>query len=641
MGLLNALFLHFLMNMKRCFLLLFSLVSFPLWAAVLPAEKLLPHDTLFLLTTPDAIKLRGIFTNSPQMQMWRDAAMKPFRDNFMKKFSADMIEPLEKELGIKFADYKDLAQGQFTFAIVQNGWQGKPDEKLAMVLLLDTKDKKDVLKTNLSKLQKKWVDSGKEMKTEKIRDVEFTTILTSEAEMNKTLENLTPGNSDEKVPEYDEKPNTNKIEILIGQADSLLIVGNVKAVIEKILAKQAGGLSPSIAEDGVYEANHNMLFRDAHASAWLNLKPILEVVKSTNAVPEMAGLATGKAFTALGLNGLTSVAAAYKDSPDGSVMNVFLGAPEATRQGIVKMMVAEAKDSAPPSFVPAETVKFSRWRIDLQKALNGLESMMTSISPAYAGVFKLIFESAGKDQDPSFDLRKELIGNLGNDLITYGKKPRGATVAELESPPSIYLLSSPNAEKLAHALKIGMSSLSLDPSLFKDREFLGRKIYSVSAPPPPGGAPSAAPPKSLHFAASGGYVGLSTDVSILEEYIRSSETKPKPLSESPGMAEASQRIGGTSTGLFAYENQAEIVRVAFEGLKKDPSQLSALFGVGAVGQNLTPGDQKKQKEWVDASLLPSFDAVAKYFYFTVYTGTVDANGFMFKIFAPTPPALKK
>ena len=50
---------------------------------------------------------------------------------------------------------------------------------------------------------------------------------------------------------------------------------------------------------------------------------------------------------------------------------------------------------------------------------------------------------------------------------------------------------------------------------------------------------------------------------------------------------------------------------------------------------------KGLKEWVDFSLLPSFDRIAKYFYFTIYSGGANADGMSYKIFSPTPPLLKK
>jgi len=68
-------------------------------------------------------------------------------------------------------------------------------------------------------------------------------------------------------------------------------------------------------------------------------------------------------------------------------------------------------------------VKFTRWRLDLPKAWATLESTLTEAIPQAAGFIKLIVDNAGKDKDPNFDLRKNLIANLATTHF-YAKTPR-------------------------------------------------------------------------------------------------------------------------------------------------------------------------------------------------------------------------
>ena len=626
--------------MKKCFILFTALFCLCIShaAPVPPAQKLLPADTLFMVSIPDCNKLGEVFKASPQGQAWNDAAMDAFRKDFMKKFSADMLDPLEKELGFKFSEYKELAQGQFAFAMTQNGWEGKPDQKPGFILLLDAKDKSDQLKTNLARLKKQWTEGNKQLKTEKIRDVEFTTIVTSEEEIDKTFAKISP-KKPEDTPATD-KTNASKIEITVGQSGSLLLVGNVPALLEKVLINQTGGTVPSIADDATFDANYNSLFRDAIGFIWINPKPFLDVFKATtvdSAPASPLAPKPDKIFSALGLTGLKSIALSYSDTPEGGFVKVFLGAPESTRQGLFKMLVPEVKDSGAPPFIPADTVKFTRSRLDLQKAMAGFEKMMGDMSPAAVGVFRLIFDSAGKDQDPNFDFRKEVLGNLGDDLIVCHKVPRTSNVDDIQNPPTLYLISSPNAEKLAHALKIGFGSFAQDS--FKEREFLGRKAYTMTMANPLSTTPSTGPTKPLNFAAANGYVAFSSDVAYLEEFLRSSEFNGKRLSETAGLTEAAQKVGGIGTGMLGFENQAEQTRSMIDALKKNPAAADAFFAddTGATGE----AKDSNIKKWADFSLLPPFEAIAKYFYFTVYAGNFDANGFTFKIFAPTPPGLKK
>ncbi|MFN7139338.1 MAG: hypothetical protein ACK4UN_08370, partial [Limisphaerales bacterium] len=530
--------------MKKYLVLLTFALTFAARAAVPPAEKLLPNDTLFMLSAPDATKLKSIYETSPQGQLWNDPAMRPFREDFNKRFSSEYLAPLEKELGISFSDYKDLAQGQITLAVIRNGWTGQPDEKLGIVLLVDTKDKSDQLKTNLAGLKKRWVETGKEIRTEKLHNFEFTTIVTSDEEIGKSLEKVLPGR---------EQPagETNKVEITVGQANSLLLLGNSPKVIEKILSKLSGGLVPGLAEEPAYENNHNAYFRGAHVYAWANPKPFLDVWKAAPVEDENPFMPKpDKIISAIGLNGLQSLAFAYTDSAEGGTVKFLIGAPESSRQGLFKMLIPEAKNAGPLPYIGNDVVKFNRWRLNLQNMFTALENMMTDMSPAAAGVFKLVLDSAGKDQDPNFDLRKELFGNLGDDMITIQKAPRSSSLDDINAPPTLYLVGSANPEKVAHALKVALSSLGQDS--FKEREFLGRKVYSLSIANPALGAPNT-PAKSFHFSSSGGYFAGSSDVAMLEQFLRSSEFSGKPLSETAGLSDAIQKVGGLSTGLFAFE----------------------------------------------------------------------------------------
>lgn len=617
--------------MKK-YLVLFTLaLAFAVRAAVPSAEKLLPNDTIFMLSAPNALKLKSVFGSSPQGQLWDDPAMRPFREDFNKKFDTEFLAPVEKELGIKLSDYQELAQGQVTLAVTQNGWTGKEDDKLGIILLVDSETKSGLLKTNLADLKKRWMDSGKQIKTEKIHDLEFTTITTSNEELGKTLKNIFPGG---------EEPagETNKIEITVGQADTLLLVGNSPKLIEKILIRLSGGLVPGLGEDPNFENSHNAHFRNAQVYAWVNPKPLLDVWKATPAdSADPFAPKPDKIMSAVGLNGLKSLAFAFTDAPEGGTVKFVLGAPESSRQGLLKLFMPETKDSGPLPYIPADTAKFSRWRIDLQKMFGGIETMVTEISPAAAGVFKMVLDSAGKDQDPNFDLRKELIGNLGNDVISVQKAPRSATLEDINSPPTVYLIGSANPDKLAHSLKVALSSLGQEA--FKEREFLGRKVYSLTLSGAAFGATDGEP-KSFHFSSSGGYFASSGDVALLEEFLRSSEFKGKPLSELAGLAEAVQKVGGLSTGMFGFENQREQAKLAFDALKKDPKVADALFGLAALNSE-DGGEEQTMKKWADFTLLPSFDSVSKYFHFSVYAGSFDANGFTVNLFSPTPPLLKK
>src|SRR5689334_3073093 len=82
----------------RVQVLLFSVIlalALPCSAAIPAPEKLLPSDTLVMITAPDFAKLSEILKKSPQSQLWNDPVMKAYKDNFTTKLEEDLVKPLE------------------------------------------------------------------------------------------------------------------------------------------------------------------------------------------------------------------------------------------------------------------------------------------------------------------------------------------------------------------------------------------------------------------------------------------------------------------------------------------------------------------------------------------------------------------
>jgi hypothetical protein len=607
-------------------------------AAVPPAEKLLPADTLLLATAPDFAAVRAAARQSPGWRFWNDPAMKPFHDKFMAKWNEKFIASLEHDLGVKLGDFADLPQGQLTFAITQNGWNGSDDnQQPGLILLLDARDQGGLLKTNLDTLRKKWTENGKAIRTETVRGVSFSVVTLSSNDIP-TLAGLFPRRPP--VQELGKEPKPEKPgELVVGQFQSLLIAGSSMKAVEPVVAHLSGGAAPALNDNAAFAADKLAQFRNAPLYyAWFNTKTFFDVLAHIAQEPPnpeaptlLPPLSPNAMLNASGLTGLKSVSLSYREAHDGSQLNFYLAAPEAARQGLLKIFAAVPKDANPPGFVPADAMKFSRWRIDGQKSWAELQKMLAAISPGALASLNATIDAVNalaRQKDPDFDLRKNLIANLGDDFISYQKAPAGNTLADLNQAPSLFLFGAANADQAALALKNVASLMYGQQNAPEPRDFLGRKIYTI--PLPGRRAPGAAAPvsRSLYCAASGGYVALTADVSTLEEYLRSNTGQARPLREIAGLAEAAQHVGGAGSGLFGYENQRETVRAAFTSLKNAAAndQTMAVF-------------PKSFRDWMDFSLLPDYDQVSKYFYFSVYGGGATADGLSFKVFAPRPPQL--
>ncbi len=603
-------------------------------AAIAPAENLLPADTLAFFTVPDTTVLRAACKTSPQILFWNDAAMKPFHDKFMAKFNEKFVAPMEKDLGLKVADFLAIPQGQLTLGVSANGASTHSDTPPGFLLLLDAKDQSGLLKTNLAALTKKWTEAGRTLRTEKIHGIAFTVVPLSSNDFSGLFPKKAPVSEIGK----DAKPAAPG-EIYFAQYESLLIAGNAAKVVDAVAAHLTGSSMPAIAADATFAADKLAQFRDAPVYyGWFNAAKFFDLLAPSDSdSTDDAGASLMPKFTAAkilgatGLGGLKSASFAVREKADGSTVTLHLTAPEASRAGLLKILALPPKDAGIPAFVPADAIKFSRVRLDGKQTWAELQKMVAAISPQYVASLNAVIDMANtlaQTKDPGFDLRNNLFGNLGDDLITYGKPPVGDALADFANPPALYLVAVSNPDQVINSVKTIASLTAPQDGAPAPRDFQGHKIYSLAqrSAALPGG--KAAAPSYLFLSAGGGYLALSKNASILEEYLRSADGKIKPLRETPGIADAAGHVGGMGGGLFSYENQRETMRAAFK-LLKSPTAGNATLSM------FPPAF----RDWADFTLLPDYDAVAKYFSISVFGGNANADGLTLKVYNPRPAQL--
>jgi hypothetical protein len=632
-------------NLKSGVFIILAGWALHLEGGVPSAEQLLPADCCVLVSVPDWDQAKAFTGGSALGRLWGDQEIGAFRDKSLSKIKTDIIAPLERELGVRFADYSGLLHGQVTFAINRNGWDGTTNQQLAWLFILDTKEGSEQLATNLTFLRKKWGDAGKSLKSEIIREIQFSTLETSGEDLLTLLQGAFPGLRPDKP--VTEPKNSVKRQVRIGQSGSLLLIGNNSNVLGKVLARQSGDAGRCLAEQPEFKASQT-LFRGAQAVGWISLNSLSEGLMrlaiasdATNGNSQFLPIAWDRIARAIGLDGLKTLAASLTGLPEGTLAQVSLIVPESNRTGFLKLVALENKEAQPPPFVPIEAVKFSRWRLNGPQAWTNFESMVAEISPDLVGLLQMGLRTAGKDHDPNFDFRKSLIDNLGDDFISYEKCSPTPTRDASNSLSSLRLIGASNAEALVQAFKIGFGSISPTNSL-TEREFLGHKIYSVPAPRAFNQDDDSMDEQYLHFAAGGNYAAFSTDPSTIQEYLRTNEVHGKNLLGIPSLMEASQKVGGMSNGLFGYINQNEIIRSVLTNLKQETNALPKTLSLPPLSSKILGKEEDRGwQSWLDFSLLPSFNKIGKYFDFLVYAGDANTDGIIFKFFAPSPPGLKK
>ena len=226
--------------------------------------------------------------------------------------------------------------------------------------------------------------------------------------------------------------------LYIGQFKSLLIVGTSMKAVEGVAAHLNGGANPALNQNAQFAADQLSQFHNAPLYyGWFNAKTFFSVLSQMQPGRKFRPMAVVQQhFDGFRIKGLKE--RQFQLSRDHAKVRKWSclpAAPESTRRGLLKMFTAASKDANPPPFVPADAVQFFRWRVDGQKAWTELEKTLSTLSPGMMTNVNSMFMMANanaQQQNPNFDMRKNLIGNLGDDWIKFAKAPAGNTLARFE-----------------------------------------------------------------------------------------------------------------------------------------------------------------------------------------------------------------
>lgn len=619
-------------------------------APVPPAERILPADTLMLLTTPDAKALRQAITNVSLYRLMLDPAMTPVREKLVTKFREEMAKPIERDLGVNLGQLLNYAQGQVTVALVQD--KGQTSLVQNWILLVDAKTQAPALKTNLVGWQKKWADAGKPVRTQQLRDSEFMLLTVSTNDAPDALTELLPRKLPYRELGKDAPAAPANREVVVGVVDTALVVAGSLPAAELVVNALGGAEAPRLADQAAFTSVPGSVFRDAPIRGWVNVKTIVDMVMRDAAAekpnPEapapVEAMPVDQVLTAIGLKGVKALAFGFRANQDGTLFEAFVSAPEAARTGLLRVLGGEIKETAPPAFVPADIVSFSRRRIDGQKAWATLEKSVAEISPQALNILNFVLDTANaasQEKIPGFDVRKNLIGNLGDDLVTYTKILPPAEGVKTSAPARLVLVSSPKAEELATSLRSVLVFVTTQAGPPAEREFLGRKIFTVQVPSVAALANPAMPnpgPQKLHYAASGSYVAFSFSQAMIEEHLRSTQTPPKALRENSAMTEATQKVTSAGTTSLSFDNDQLQARTAYDAFRAGGVTNSLTPDWLPLPQLVRPGALAKI---IDPAVLPPFEKIADYFHLTVSALSVTQEGLSYKRFTPNAPPKKQ
>ena len=372
-------------------------------------------------------------------------------------------------------------------------------------------------------------------------------------------------------------------QVHVGRVGAQLIVGTKSVQIEGVLARLNGKGNRTLADNPAFAADHGTLLKGADFYVWANPGAVLPQLLDNLPDGAELGIDFGEIVGALGIDALGTFAMAYSERPDGSHSEMFIGLPKAKRKGLFGLLETKRADASPPPFVPANVGAFSRWRVDMGAAWTNLEKLLLELSPDVANMVEFTVGLLGKDKDSNFDFKKSFLNNFGDDLIFYQMPSKDTALNGLGSGPMVFLVKSPNPAEL---------------------------IKGIGAVP-----------------------GILPD--LLQALLDGKAQAP--LAKRDGLAATAAAVGGMDSGLFGYQNDRDMVLSTLDTLRDNADQFDMIFsmipmeGLGEVSLS----------DWLDFSLLPAGEKIAKYFDFTVYSAEANDRGISLKTFSPRPATLKR
>jgi hypothetical protein len=279
-----------------------------------------------------------------------------------------------------------------------------------------------------------------------------------------------------------------------------LLSPNYERVCAAIDALKKGGLSNALGRsEGFLRAQKRA--GAAHLMSYGSFPaiyaPLLAGLKK--ALPP-AGTEGGPPFTAeglltgLGLDAMREMMATLQFDVDETRITAALGWSE--QRGLAKLLAYGPAPAKRPDWAAAKWFSVGSDSFDIRAAYAALEEMVSNISPEFFTAMQTEIKNAGTQA--GIDLKRDLVGSLGSDLLVAQSLPPSADPAK---PPAVaqadtlIALSLENPAALTKSLEAIKRMIFEDAvdQLFTKREYLGQTLFTFSPPMPAGAPPSAAP----------------------------------------------------------------------------------------------------------------------------------------------------
>jgi hypothetical protein len=277
------------------------------------------------------------------------------------------------------------------------------------------------------------------------------------------------------------------------------------------------------------------------------------------------------------------------------------------RKGLLKVLAYQDGPASQPSFVSAKWITVTSGRFSLLEAYTAMRELLEGLNPLVGAMIQGQVKNLNKQL--GVDLERDLLGSLGNDLITANAMRPGAT---LDAPTpitefdQIYAISLKNATAFTNAVDALKRMVGPQAEkLFVKREYLGQTIYSYSQ------GDAGTGQKGFSYAITPKYVFIASGTpAVIETALQGLDGKQPTLWQLPEVKEALADVPEKAF-TFEYQNTRAMIGSLIETVTEMAALVSSKQQAAAENEDGPPGNSNGIT-LLDLASKPDAATIAKY-----------------------------
>lgn len=533
-----------------------------------PLIRLLPADTLALVTVPDAREFGDRISQTNFGRMIQDPQMRPLVQNTYDGLRRE-LGGLEEQLGVTIDELLALPQGELSVAVASS-----PEGPLAVVALIEVGDQHQTAKKLLDKVSTELALRGIEFGEETVAGTQITY--------------------------YQGRGR----QFAYFDRDGALVLSTSRTALKYMLAAWETGLEESLADNRTFAAVHQRCrgLKDEPPQLFWYADPIA-LVRAL--VPNEGANAFFLALLQpLGLEGIRAAGGSLTFATErfDSVAQFHLLLQE-PREGVLNLPTFISGDIRPESWVPDDAANYTTLNFDFghtYEKLRRLVDRFTSDGTTAAQVQRAF-------NDLGIDFETEFLDLLDNRLTRVGWIQKPST--RLSASAQIVGLRVKDPAKVRTVIEKIVERLGDKV----EKENYAGVIYYRTKPGrrPPVQSQGADVQRPMPaFALIGNYVVLSTHHTAIERAVMASRDTSRSLADAIDFkliaSQAESMVGEGQMCMFSFDRPEEGLRLLYE-IATNENNREALQRGAANNRGLRVMHQALQ-----AYPLPPFESLRKY-----------------------------